>query len=356
MATIVDANVYICDINNNITDDISSFVELVSVDWNDARQIKMSATFNIRRDSNWIYTVDPYTNFLAPYMTLIKDSGEVITEQVGLYALDIPQKSADIAYTMDYFQGMDLTWLLATSAFDRAHNYSLFSRRDSTIRMLCNDVGITRTGIAPKVDTFPHALTLPAGTFRLDAANYIAQGMGYYSVYANRTGEILTNSIVDLSAIAPHATYTMDDMWTIPRKRPVATSIANVIIVTKDNPNDVPLLVTARNDDSDDPMSTANRQTIARVYNNSDFISEVEMQKFAYRTLKAGNSLYVSLDLTVPPDPTINPRSVIDLVYNTGQDDFSGRYSVDVWKMGFSDKDAPLQLTVSRYEPLFTDI
>ncbi len=356
MATRIETEVFICDINNNIIDDISEFVEVVSVDWNDSRQIKMSASFTIRRDKNWNYQLDPYSNFLAPYMSLYYDDGTFVREQVGLFALDIPQKMADIGYTLDYFQGNDLTWLLAISAFTDTYNMKKNFRRDGYLQKLCRDVGIFRNNISPPGAIWNNDVSLFTGMYRLDAANYIAQSMAYYAVYATRTGEIASQRIVDLSALTAHATYTVEDIWTAPRKRTVATSIANVIVVTKDNPNGAPIRIVVSNDNADDPMSTVNRQTIARVFNNPDFTTSTDMTTFAKQMLKQGNSAYVSLDFTVAPDPTLNPRDVIDLVYNTGQDDFSGRYSIDAWTMNFSDRDAPLRLTVSRYEPLFTGV
>src|SRR5690606_3554116 len=118
----------------------------------------------------------------------------------------------------------------------------------------------------------------------------------------------------------PFRTVNDDDLMAPIDARPTDTSVANIIIVIKDNPSEPPLTAIRRNDEPDSPTSTVSIGENVRVETIAEMADQAAVDALADRLLAESRTFYQVASLRLLPDARVLiPNQTIDL-------DLTGRW------------------------------
>ena len=301
------------DIDNGQTTDLAdnftghqAYVEL-----NHDREIKTLATLPINDPT----LLAPYGDFVAVWLNREYDDGDTSDrDQLGLFGVRVPPGTRTVERADAVYTGYDLTATLARYAFSDSYNIAASSNYVTAVTDILALAGITRHLIEPTTQTTAAVISYPPGTTYLAACNALLQSIGYYSLSAMPDGRLMSRPTRDLRYVEPYRTITDADLMRPVEVQPLDTTVANVIIVVKDNLNAAPLTATRRNDAADSPTSTANLGTITRVVSRGDLADQDAVDALADRLLSEGRSFYQTAKLSVLPDPrALIPHQTIEL-------------------------------------------
>lgn len=281
------------------------------IDLNHDRDIKTQANLNVRDPS----LLTPYVDFVAVWLNREWDDGRDSTrDQLGLFGIRVPQGIRTVERAEATYTGYDLTATLARYAFTEAYNIAASSNYVDAVTDILALAGMTRTAIEPTSTVTPAVTSFPVGTTYLSACNTLLQACGYYTLSCLPDGRLFSMPTRALSLVEPYRTITDDDLMAPVETQPLDTSVANVVIVVKDQPNAAPLSAIRRNDDADSPTSTVNLGPIVRTEQRGDLADQAAVDALADRLLSEGRSFYQTARLTILPDPRVLiPHQTIDL-------------------------------------------
>lgn len=292
------------DIDNAQTTDLSAsfFGANAQIDLNHDRDIKTQATLPIRDPT----LLSPYQDYVVVYLNREYDDGAAsASDQLGLFGIRVPPGTRTVERADAIYTGYDLTAQVARYAFTDSYNIAASSNYVTAVTDILTLAGITRTLIEPTTQTTATVISFPVGTSYLAACNALLQAIGYYNLSAMPDGRLFSMPTRALDYVQPYRTITDGDLMKPVDIQPLDTTVANVVIVVKDNPSAAPLTATRTNDAADSPTSTVNLGPITRVVQRGDLADQNAVDALADRLLSEGRSFYQTAKLTILPDPRV---------------------------------------------------
>lgn len=335
---------YVADRDNNQTTDISDYFNGRSsvVDLNHDREIRTQATLAISDPT----LLEPYTDYVAVWLNREYDDGTAAArDQLGLYGVRVPPGTRTIERADAIYTGLDLTATLARYAFTDAYNIASSSNYVDAVLDILELADLTRTLITPTTQTTSAVISFPPGTTYLKAANALLEAIGYYQLSCMPDGRLFSMPSRALQSVEPFRTITDDDLMRPVEVQPLDTTVANVVIVVKDNPSAAPLTATRRNDATDSPTSTVNLGELVRVESRGDLADQDAVDALADRLLSEGRSFYQTAKLAILPDPRcLIPHQTVDLNLTGKLEILNGRWWVRTAKMPLNTRETELEI------------
>lgn len=335
-----------------ISDLSNNFVQ-GKVSYNEDRAVKMGCDITLRNAT----LLTGFVDYVVPIVQLEYENGDIVKERLGHYMFDVPQVDADFPGSLMTIAGMDMTNMLALSTFSAPYTLRAGSSIVASIRNLIISVGFFNHDIQNKDAVLGEDLTFPAATSKLDAINLLLNAIGYYVLYATRSGWLLGRPIISIADRTAYATYTEDELLSSPKIKPLTTTLANKVTVVKDNPSGNPIISSWINDDPQSrtsilPPPTGIGIEISRTITNSNIVTQADADALVMLYAEQGSSYYETLTLEVPADPTIDPHVAIQLNYVTEDGyDCTGKYLVRTFEHGLDEQNISLKMEVNRIRP-----
>lgn len=280
------------------------------VSLNHDRAIKSQCTVAMRGPDR----LQPYRDYLAVWM--VRDWGDgrpSQRDQLGLFEVRVPPGTRTVERAEAVYTGYDLTATLARYAFTEAYNIAASANYVEAALDILALADISRTLIEPTTQTTAAVISFPVGTTYLEAANTLLQAIGYYQLAAMPDGTLMSMMTRPLHMVEPYRTITDADLMAPVEIQPLDTTVANIIIVVKNNPDSDPLIAIRRNDDPDSPTSTINLGPIARSPEEyAELADQAAVDALADRLLSEGRSFYQTAKIALLPDPrALIPRQTV---------------------------------------------
>lgn len=281
------------------------------IDLNHDRDIKTQLNLALRQSD----ALDPYRDYVAVWLGREWDDGRESTkDQLGLFGIRVPPGTRTIERSDAIYTGHDLTALVARYAFTDTYNIAAASNYVTAVKDILALAGITRALIEPTTQTTAAIISFPVGTTYLAACNKLLDAIGYYHLAMMPDGRLFSMPSRPLHLVQPYRVITDDDLMRPVEIQPLDTTVANIVIVVKDNPSGAPLTATRRNDAADSPTSTVNIGPITRVETRGDLADQAAVNALADRLLSEGRSFYQTARLAILPDPRVLiPHQTIEL-------------------------------------------
>ncbi len=347
--------------HNVLGEDISDIVTRGTVEYNPDRSIKFTLKLTVTDHTR----VNPYTDYLAPFLTVRYDDGHEVTSQMGLYAVmpfsqSISQQSRSVE-----IDGRDLTWLLSVDVFDQGYNVAANTNVVDAVVAILQGAGFTRHAIVRTDRRLGTTRSWKAGTSKLTVINDLLTGAGYYSLGTAKDGTLISGpyqSIVNPTAVVTYDTTDPFARVRVVRDIKLDTTqdrIANKIVVVKDNANEAPIVVTKVNTNPLSPTSTTSLGiTIARVVTNADITDVQAAEAIATRYLEEASMQYTKATLYTTPDVEREPNEVyrLNIVNPQGETVADGSWYCRGWTMPFTSKDGPMKHELSNISEPPTDV
>lgn len=343
------AHLYRADVNNVLLEDLSEWFVGGLVDFNLDRDIRTTAQLTLR--SPGFALVNPYTDFLAPFVHFVDSHGtDYGHAQLGLFALRVPPATYEQNSVVGTFAGEDVTSLLLGSAYTDTDNVASTRTITEEVIETCGEAGLTRVTVPSSVRTYGANRSFPAGTTRLDKINAAADLVAWYHPYASLDGRVVIPGLYrQPSARNPVAHWTADDLVRPIEVQPVDQVPRNVVVVVKDNPSGPQLTGLARNDDPASPSSTvATEQERVRVERVSDAQTQADVDALAARLLAEERLRYRTANWAVYSPPVLEAFDVVTFALEGELAPLAGTWACRSWQYGFTPDDALLVMTGSQ--------
>lgn len=319
---------------NALVEDVSDILTGGSVSMNVDRDPKLDARFMVTDPAR----LGPYTDYLAPFSNIVYDDGRPsVRQQVGLFTIRVPSGSRSIDWATAEYHARDLTADLARQAFDDTYNIAVGTNYVTAIIAIIESAGFLRHSIVATSQTLASNLSIEAGTTKLAAVNQLLKAVGYYNLYTTGDGRLTSKPSQAVQYVEPLMTLTSDDIEGEIETQPLDTTVANVIIVLKNDPAAVPLKAIRRNDDPASPTSTVNLGEIARSPETvPDLADQAAVDAYADRLLSEGRTFYrTSRIITLPNPDVIMPHQTVRLDLSGKQAVFNGLWWIRTADFGF---------------------
>lgn len=346
----ISAEIFRATIDNALVEDLSDLFVAGEIEMNVDREIKLAARISLREPSR----VRPYADYLAPFIRLEYDDGtDEVYRQVGLYAVPVAPQRLAYADAVGSFDGRDLTWVLASSAYADTNNVTSGQNYVSGATGIVEAItgaGVSRYNLPATSQTFAAAQSFPPGTTRLEKANTLLAQLGWYQLGMDLDGRVSTpGAPQNLASQEPWRTLTDDDLIAPPEVQPSGQEIANVVIVVNDNAGAAPLTATARNDDPASPTSTeVVGRDIVRVERVSGDTTQGALDALAARLLAESRTFYQTARLRLLHDPSgLIPHQTVALQLTGAMAALNGLWWVRTARLGLT-PGQPLELECNR--------
>lgn len=337
----IERRLYRATIDNTIVEDISDLLMDGTFDMNLDRDVKLSATFNLRSPDR----VAPYTDFLAPYVHIrYRDGRPDVDQQCGLFATKVSPGAYTKTDATGTVQGADLTSVLGSWYYANGSSNPAGFGYGPALQEICENGGIARTNIPDTAATLPTTQSFKPGSTRLEKGNTYLDQLGWYHFGMDLDGKISTlGPPRSLAAKEPWRVLTDADVIGAMDVQPTGFEIANVVIVVNDNALDTPMRSKATNDDPSSPTSTvAIGRAIMRLVTVSGSTTQAALDALAARYLDESRTFYRIARLTLLHDPAaLVMHQVIGLDLSGERSRFNGRWFVRTASMGMA-HDKPL--------------
>lgn len=286
--------------------------------------------------------------------------------QLGNYILLPPSYIGGGNYTAGQYVAQDILYLLSRDCFDVPFTAYTGQQYDTVIRNILGAGGITRHLIDQSSKTLPLHITWPAGTNRLKACNDLAAEMGFYPLWADWTGRVMSR-LID-SASNRQAIVTIDsdndDIVETVVFTPDLSNVANRVRVIGTSPTgnstSAPIVAIRNNTRADSPTS----QTVLMGDSGSPVILYLEINdprikhqdtadRRAAEALEKATSNYVSASVRCRPNPILNFREPItlDIDQLDGTSLATGKWRWTDLSIGFTPQDGAMSLIAKKLLP-----
>lgn len=380
----VTASLYKVTRTNTRIAELSATILSGKASWDSTRATPMALDLTIRDQD----AIDPYTDFIAPFLTVSYEDGFSVTEQVGLYSVAPFSVEHFEHYHEAKLDGRDLTWLLDDDHLEDGYNLDAGSNIIATVAALLEAADLTRINITPSTKTLPEARSWKVGTSRRQVIDDLLVSIGYVKLYFDRTGIACSSPYVSIKTPRPSVTYTTAAPTTTyeyewfgtggfgegpfggpnvtahvsQRVRvlnsvhidPLVTDVCNKVTVVKDNANEDPIVVTVRNTNPSSQTSITNTgRVISKTIRDSQVIDEASALTMALKELEEGATINHRLSLTTTLDPTRNMHEhyALNVVNAHGQAVAVGNFACTGWVLGFTPSDVMEHTVVDLNNP-----
>ena len=338
--------------NNDQLDDLTSSVQ------------RGRATLDINQPVPWTFQADittpsiltPYVDCLMPVLTLTYADGSVKTGQVGLFMVMPSPQTSTALITTGKIDGRGLEWILSVDAVVNPFNVNAGVDYLTAVADVIKTTGITRYSLPPSGVLTPGPFSWKHGTGKLAIINELLAAAGHYPLTSDRTGRLTSWPVPDLLTVAPAATYTVANAQVVDAVefQPLLDRFCNKVIVIADDAKRHVFTTVLTNSNPANPTSTAALGiTIVKVVQMPKAATTTQTSIMAHRLLDEGSAIYQRIKIKALPDPTRNPREVVDvdLTDQQGNPITTGNWSVIGMSHGFTATDGYLELDLAKVIP-----
>lgn len=346
---------WLTDKNGVPLQDLTSYLVSGFVDWHGDRSdgTPMTCEFVLNKPG----LVTPWTDFITPYINITyKDDTPSVRERMGIFNVTPYGEDHTATTAESTITGRDLTYLLTTASYLDTQNYAVGTNVVTTMRSIIASVGITRYNIHSSTRTMGFARTYTAGQNKREAVNSLANSIGYYKPFMDRSGTIRSSPYIKLSTTQPSKIYTEANIIeTLTLTAPPTDEFANVVVLKKDNGEDDPYISVARQDDPAVPWSTValGRTFVRPLETVSDADTQADLDRIAQERLDNAGAYEKVIQLKTMPDPYQEINRCVDLLLTGEKAYLNGRYRLRGWRVGFTQDDAAVAVEMHRLA-LFT--
>ena len=335
---------FLTDRHNQLIEDITHIVRKGTVSFDPDRSIKGA----LKLEVNDYSAIQPYRDYLAPFLTVIHDDGYEVTSQMGLYAVVPPAQTIGPKRRSITLDGYDLTWVVGSDVFDEGYSVSASTNVVTAVEAILTDLGFTRMTITPSSRVVTSDRSWKPGTSKLEVINDLLNSAGYHSLYATKAGYFASSPYESIKNIGQATIYDTTDpnarvkvLKTITLDS-TSDRIVNKVVVIKDNADEAPIVVTKLNTNPLSPTSIQNLDmTITKVERDSNLIDEAAAETKALRLLEEGSMVYRRLKITTSPDLERDALETyrLNIVDANGQLVADGLWNCRGWSIGFTPSD-----------------
>jgi hypothetical protein len=268
-----------------------------------------------------------------------------------------PQTSTALI-TTGKIDGRGLEWILSVDAVTDVYNVNSGVDYLSAVADVIVSSGISRARLSLPASGVltPGPFTWKHGTSKLAIINELLAAAGYYPLTSDRTGQLTSWPVPDLLTVAPAASYTVANAQVVDAVefQPLLDRFCNKVLVIADDAKRHVFTTILTNSNPANPTSTAALGiTIIKVYQMPKAATTTQTSIMAHRLLDEGSAIYSQIKIKALPDPTRNPREVVDvdLTDNNGVQIASGNWAVIGMSHGFTPSDGFLEMTLAKLVP-----
>jgi hypothetical protein len=288
--------------DNRLVQDVSALVTDGFVEMDYTRDIKTVATFDVIDPDAF----DPYVDYLAPFLELEYPDGNSERSQLGLYAFEPFEESWDSVSHTARIDGRDLTYLV--QQVTRATTYEIAGGANivAACKSLLAANGISRVNIPASTRVAPsRGWRRPPGTTILKIASDLMNSIGYYTLFAGRTGVVSSRPFVDRSTETPVKKYTTVDDTTsvlVPYKHRLIEKPYNHVILIREL-GDQTLKAEIKNTNPANPTSIPNIGQKTYFARDDKAVDQASLNEAAREILEEFGLLEVEADFLTLPEP-----------------------------------------------------
>jgi hypothetical protein len=258
--------------------------------------------------------------------------------------------------TTGKIDGRGLEWVLSVDAVTDVYNVNSGVDYLTAVADVIKSSSITRYSLPPSGVLTPGPFSWKHGTSKLAIINELLAAAGYYPLTSDRTGRLTSWPVPDLLTVAPAASYTVANAQVVDTVefQPLLDRFCNKVLVIADDAKRHVFATILTNSNPANPTSTvALGITIIKVYQMPKAATTTQTSIMAHRLLDEGSAIYSQIKIKALPDPTRNPREVVDvdLTDDNGVQIATGNYACIGMSHGFTAQDGYLELTLGKLIP-----
>lgn len=360
---VVTPRLYRATIRNEWQEEVSGAIIKGTLDVNPDRAIKSDFRCTLTLDGYRALT--PLVDYLAPVLRVAYPDGTYREDQLGLFVLrPSPETRLPQIGTVDV-DGADLCWLLQAQGFSAPYTLTAGTNVVGAVTTILSGAGIPSWNIPASPRALQADMSWDTKTDKLKICNDLLEGIGYYTLWASKTGILMSMPYRDLDKVQPARAYAAfpagadgSEIVGAVTVDPDYGKFKNNVIVVLDNPKLTKRRVTRTITHPLNPISitilgfTFTFPPIRRRWFWYVSPSDNAMDELAKRLTQELGSLYRRITLTVLPDPRRDLHEVYDLaIYDQSGDPVAvGKFWGRGLKMGFSPKDCTMTLTLAKVE------
>lgn len=352
--TTVSAELWRYTLAGEPLEDITHAALSGKVTMNSNADIKGSLSLKIRA----LNLVTPFVDQIAPFLIIADANGQSQRYQMGLYAIPPGKEShTQLASTLT-LEGRDVTWYLANNYPTGVVNYSAAANVIDTVKSICTAHGLN-VNLPSSAHTFGKARTYHPDKSWLQIVNDMLNGIGYYTIWADRFGTVKSIPYFELAGAQPTLElYSGEGSMVINTIEQEGTyeGLANRVVVYKANTQGDPIIASRTNSDPVSPISTVSTgRTITRLIADSNLADQATANAMAKRYLEESASYTKKMKVTTLPVPDRDLHEVYNLsIYNDADEVIAfGKWWCDQWEceIGFRPVSATMTHHIKRLEP-----
>lgn len=288
--------------------------------------------------------LEPYVDIITPVLTLTDAEGIERDSQLGVFLTLPPKQSHGYSFSTAQVEGRDLTQILANNYYGATYNIVAGSTVTARVNGIINQHGLNyNVPGSPAVTS--KAMSFAPDVSYLDICNALLNSIGYYTLWADRSGAITSRPYFELGTATPALQLFSGEggnvVGTIEQEG-VYDTVANKIIVYKENTQGAPIVATYINDDPLSPSSTVNQngRIIPRIIKDSNILDQTTANEIARHAAEEGASFTNKLKVITKALPDRELHEVYDLaIYNkAGKPIGFGLWWCDGTEIGFTPK------------------
>ena len=350
------------DVHNVFRRDITPLVQKGTMSANENNQIKRTFSCDLLMPDDGSQPAKSYSDYLAPFLTVVFEDGSTITSQCGLYRVTPASTNTHTpgvsTVTLDCH---DVTTLLDNAAL-AGGRYTVLAgtRYTDRIVQIIEGTGISRYDVPPSTQMLTQSRTWPINTSMLDIANDLCTTIGYYTLWTDPTGMVRTAPYRRLATLGASRAYTCDPDSQILAETGITDSanldrLTNQAVVMKeDSTDDVadPIVSIRLNTDPRSPISITNIGELKLItVTDSNIADQAAADARADKIIEEAAAFSRTLTVEVFHDPRADLHETVDLtlVNRFGNPVATGRWWMPSWEMGFT-TDERMTMTLARDE------
>jgi hypothetical protein len=297
--------------------------------------------------------VTPLSDFVSPFVTYALDDGTTADYRLGVFVVGQPdatitQRTARLTYVCE-----DLTAVVRDSVVDAPYKIASGTNIADAIGDALENAGITRYRLPRSTKTTGYKRSFPTGTSNLDIVQNLTVAARWWPISAALDGVLTTSVSRLMSQSESVATFTNGDYIGEVLHKPVRGAVGNVIKVRRERSDQGTLYAIRRITDVDSPIAIPNvgREIpyLGGWIDARDAEDQDDVDAFADRLEEEARSYERTLEITVPPNPTmLGAHRVVSLDIETDDWSFLSKHWVSAWEIGVDPQNAAMRLTLNR--------
>jgi hypothetical protein len=354
--------VYLADKDNNVLGKMEDFVDArVETDVDQVVASKFSATIAGFQEHT------AYQVFLAPYLGIEYYTTEdplgqgsyfekvSLLEQVGLYTLLPMSRDWNKGAVTQEVQAWDMMWLLSQRYSYGAITLPAGTNVINYIRGRLDMLDF-RHAIQTSGQNLSKEMTWQDGVSWVTVFNDLLDAIGFYHLWADRTGRIVSRVVRLISKVQEQATLSTEwgDIGTHVVLEPDPEWIKNDVLVQGSSPGQTPITARATNKDRNSPTSiyglrsgdTKDPIYLTHIESDPSIETSAIALARARKILEERSSMFYRLQIETVPIPGLDMREPIrlEITDDDGREIANEKWWWDHMSIGFTAKDGIMSL------------